>query len=93
MQSSSIFTRISRPVTEVTKSAVINDWENISYWKEPKQMKALENKFCSKYSRGLEGVSTLGKLCSFYPHLNLETVCAALKLMQNYYVIKNISFS
>ena len=72
---------------------MINDWENISYWEEPKQSKALGNKFCSKYSWGLGGVETLGKVCNFYPHLNLETVFGALKRMQNYHVITNISFS
>ena len=46
MQSSSTFMRISGPIMEVKKSAVINDWENISYWEEPEQSKALENKFC-----------------------------------------------
>ena len=46
MQSSSTFMRIAGPVTEVKKSAVINDWENISYWQEPEESKALENKFC-----------------------------------------------
>ena len=46
MQSSSTFMRISGPIMEVKKSAVINDWENISYWEEREQSKALENKFC-----------------------------------------------
>ena len=46
MQSSSTLIRIAGPVTEVKKSAVINDWKNISYWEEPEQSKALENKFC-----------------------------------------------
>ena len=85
--------RISGPIAEVKKSAVICDWENISYWEEPKQSKALENKFCSKYSWNLGGVATLGKFCNFYPHLSLETVFAALKLIRNYHVITNISFS
>ena len=43
MQSSGTFIRISGPITEVKKFAVINDWENISYWEEPEQIKALEN--------------------------------------------------
>ena len=46
MQSSSTFMRISGPIMEVKKSAVINDWENISYWEEREQSKVLENKFC-----------------------------------------------
>ena len=37
--------RISGPIVEVKKSAVINDWENISYWEEPEQSQALENNF------------------------------------------------
>ena len=85
--------RISGPITEVKKSAVISDWENISYWEEPKQSKTLEKKFCSKYSWGLGGVATQGRFCNFYPHLSLETVFAALKLIRNYHVITNISFS
>ena len=43
MQSSS--TSKLGPIIEVKKS-VINDRENISYWEEPEQSKALENKFC-----------------------------------------------
>ena len=38
--------RIPGPIVEVKKSAVINDWENISYWGEPEQSKALESNFC-----------------------------------------------
>ena len=37
--------RIPGPIVEVKKSAVINDWENISYWEEPEQSQALENNF------------------------------------------------
>ena len=39
MQSSSAFIIISGPITEVKKSAVINDWKNISYWEEPEESK------------------------------------------------------
>ena len=85
--------RISRPITEVKKSAVISDWENISHWEEPKQSKASENMFCSKYSWGLGEVAALGKFCNFYPQLSLETVFGALKLMRNCHVIADISFS
>ena len=46
MQSSSTFIRIAEPITTVKKSAVMNDWENISYWEEPEESKALENKCC-----------------------------------------------
>ena len=46
MQSSSAFIIISGPITEVKKSAVINDWKYISYWEEPEESKGLENKFC-----------------------------------------------
>ena len=45
MQSSSTFMRKLGPIIEVKKS-VINDRENISYWEEPEQSKALGNKFC-----------------------------------------------
>ena len=45
MQSSSTFMGISGPITEVKIPAVINDWENILYWEEPEQSKALENQF------------------------------------------------
>ena len=38
--------RIPGPIVEVKKSAVINDWENISYWEEPEQSMALESNFC-----------------------------------------------
>ena len=44
---------------EVKKSAVINDWENISYWEEPEQSK--ENKFC------LGGVATQENFVIFTP--------------------------
>ena len=46
MQSSSTFMGISGPITEVKIPAVINDWENILYWEEPEQTKALENQLC-----------------------------------------------
>ena len=59
MQSSSTFMTISGPIMEVKKSAVINDWENISYWEEPEQSK--ENKFC------LGGVATQENFVIFTP--------------------------
>ena len=41
MQFSSTFIRTSGPITEVKKSALINDWENIAYWDKSQQSKAL----------------------------------------------------
>ena len=95
MQSSSTFMRISGPVTKVKKSTVINDWENISYWKKPEQSKALENKFFLFQIEltVLGGVATLEKIFNIYPNLSLETVFAAIKLTRNYDVVMNISFS
>ena len=46
MQSSNTFIKTSGRVTEVKKSVLINDWDNISYWEEPEQSKALKKKVC-----------------------------------------------
>ena len=38
IQSSSAFIRISWYILEVKRSALVNDWENITtYWEEPEQ--------------------------------------------------------
>ena len=45
MHSSSTFVRISGPIPEIKKSALINDLENIiAYWEESEQSKALASK-------------------------------------------------
>ena len=46
MQSSNTFIKTSGRVTEVKKSVLINDWDNISYWEEPEQSNALKKKVC-----------------------------------------------
>ena len=46
MQSSRTFIKISEPIPEVRKTALINDWLNtMAYWEEPEQGKVLVNKF------------------------------------------------
>ena len=46
MQSLSTIIRISESIPELKKhTALINDWENIAYWKKSEQIKALANKF------------------------------------------------
>ena len=46
MQSSRTFIKISEPIPEVRKTALINDWLNtMAYWEESEQGKALVNKF------------------------------------------------
>ena len=46
MQSSNTFIKTSGRVTEVKKSVLINDWDNISHWEEPEQRNALKKKVC-----------------------------------------------
>ena len=75
MQSSSTFMRISGPITEVKKSAAINDRENIV--KNPSKAMHWRTSFvCSKYSGRSWRVAALGKFCNICPHLSLETVFA-----------------
>ena len=46
MQSSRTFIKISEPIPEVRKTALINDWLNtMVYWEESEQGKVLVNKF------------------------------------------------
>ena len=46
MQSSRTFIKISEPIPEVRKTALINDWLNtMAYWEESEQGKVLVNKF------------------------------------------------
>ena len=46
MQSSRTFIKISGPIPEVRKTALINDWLNtMAYWEESEQGKVLVNKF------------------------------------------------
>ena len=46
MQSSTTFIKISEPIPEVRKTALINDWLNtMAYWEESEQGKVLVNKF------------------------------------------------
>ena len=46
MQSSRTFIKISQPIPEVRKTALINDWLNtMAYWEESEQGKVLVNKF------------------------------------------------
>ena len=87
MQSSSSFIRIAGPITEVKKSAVISDWENISYWEEPEQGIGEQVLFVPNTVECLGGAGTLGKFYNSYPHLSLEPVFTALKLKRNHYVI------
>ena len=88
MQSSSTFIRIAGTVTEVKKSAVINDCGNISYWEERAKQSIREQVLFVPNTVGcLGGVTTIGKVCNFYPHWSLEPVFAVLKLTRNYYVI------
>ena len=46
MQSSRTFIKISEPIPEVRKTALISDWLNtMAYWEESEQGKVLVNKF------------------------------------------------
>ena len=46
MQSSRTLIKISEPIPEVRKTALINDWLNtMAYWEESEQGKVLVNKF------------------------------------------------
>ena len=69
MQSSSTFIRIAGTFTEVKKSAVINDCGNISYWEERAKQSIREQVLFVPNTVGcLGGVTTIGKVCNFYPH-------------------------
>ena len=85
VQSSTTFIRISGPIAEVKKFALINDYENIiAYSEESEQSEVYANK-CGLFQIHLGGLkisATSGKFDYFYSHLNLETVLPALKLIQ-----------
>ena len=74
-----------KPIAEVKKSQLINDYENIiAYSEESKQSEVYVNKcdLFQKHLRVLEISATSGKLDYFYSHSSLETVFPALKLTQ-----------
>ena len=77
--------RISGPIAEVKKSALISDCENIiAYIEESQQSEVYGNK-CGLFliHLGVLGISaTSGKFNYFYSHLSLGTVFPAHKLTQ-----------
>ena len=87
--------RISEPITEVKKSALINDCENIiAYSEEFQQSEVYANK-CDLFQIHLGGLrinATSGKFDYFHYHLNLETVFPALKLTKLFYKCKHTFF-
>ena len=78
---------------EVKKYALLNDWENIAYWKEYGQIEVLPHKFgLSQIQLECLGRVTISRrFCNFVPHM--ATVFPALNLTQNCYINMNISFS
>ena len=74
-----------KPIAEVKRSPLINDYENIiAYSEESKQSEVYANK-CGLFQIHLgvlEISATSGKFDYFYSHLSLETVFPALKLTQ-----------
>ena len=64
----------------------MNDWENVAYWEESEQSKALANNFGLSQTQlgSLGGSRSQGNFAISPPHL--ETVFPALKLTQNCYI-------
>ena len=84
----------SRSEKKKKKSALINYLENIAYWEESEQSKALTNKFLlfQIQLEGSRGSRKQGKFCSCYLHLSLETVFPALKRTQICYINMDFLF-
>ena len=75
---------------------MISDWETITaYWDKFEQKRGNGGQVWFVLSTFVcpGVVTTQVKFCNFYPHLSLETVFLALKLIQNIYINMNISFS
>ena len=98
MKSSNTFIRVSWSISEVKKSALINDYENVvAYSEQSKQSEKQANK-CGLFQILFTNIRASGGHCHsrkiwlFFLSFKLRKSIPALKLTQNYYINMNICF-